>query len=231
MCRNLDVSKAGYYAWRGRDQSERFKQDAQLVREIRRVHVESRFRYGGPRIQAELRAGGVWVSGKRIARLMRINGICGKKRHRSKRSSPSPGIMPAAPNLLNRNFSVDRSNCVWVSDITYVPTAEGWLYLAIVMDLFSRRVVGWSMGKNIDSDLVIAALTMALKSRAPHQLIVHSDRGRQYTSDSYFKFLDKHGITPSMSRKGDPWDNAIMESFFASMKVESKPERVWRTRD
>jgi len=139
--------------------------------------------------------------------------------------------MPAAPNILGRKFVVDRPNSAWVSDITQVETAEGWLYLAVVIDLYSRRVVGWSMNKTNNSDLVIAALTMALMNRPSHRLVVHSDRGRQYTCKPYYDFLATHCITASMSRKGNCWDNAVAESFFASIKIELKPQQTWRTRD
>jgi transposase InsO family protein len=231
MCSNLDVSKAGYYAWRRRNQSERFKRNLQLVREIRRVHLENRGRYGGPRIHEDLRAGGVAVSRKRVARLMRMHGIKAKKRNRSKALFYSPGTMPAAPNLLGRHFAFAQPNRAWVSDITSVPTAEGWLHLAVMIDLYSRRVVGWSMSKTNNSDLVLSALTMALLNRPVRRLIVHSDRGRQYTSQAYYDFLKTHDITASMSRKGNCWDNAVAESFFASLKVELKPDRPWRSRD
>ena len=139
--------------------------------------------------------------------------------------------MPAAANILGRQFSVKRPNNTWVSDITNVETAEGWLYLAVVIDLYSRRVVGWSMSKTNNSDLVIAALTMALMNRPSHGLVVHSDRGRQYTCKLYYDFLATHCITASMSRKGNCWDNAVAESFFASIKIELKPQQTWRTRD
>jgi putative transposase len=153
------------------------------------------------------------------------------KRNKSKASSSSPGIMPAAPNVLNRQFTVQQPNCAWVSDITQVATAEGWLFLAVVIDLFSRRIVGWSMSKSNDSDLAIAALAMALRNRPSRRLVVHSDRGRQYTSKPYYDFLETHCITPSMSRKGNCWDNAVAESFFASFKTELKPQQTWRTRN
>ena len=230
-CYNLNVSKAGYFAWQRRKPSERFKSDLLLVRQIRKIHIESRESYGEPRVRADLRAGGFAVSGKRIARLMQIHGLKGKKRNKSKASSSSPGIMPAAPNILKRQFSVQLPNRAWVSDITYMPTAEGWLYLAVVSDLYSRRVVGWSMSKNNDSDLAIAALTMALMNRPSTHLIVHSDRGRQYTSKPYYEFLQTHGIKASVSRKGNCWDNAVAERFFASLKVELKPQQTWRSRN
>lgn len=202
----------------------------QLVREIRRIHLESRESYGSPRVRVELRAAGLEVSGKRVARLMRIHGLKAKKRNKSKASSTSPGIMPAADNILGRQFAAKQPNSKWVSDITQVATAEGWLYLAVVIDLFSRRVIGWSMSKTNDCDLVLSALTMALKNRPSHRLIVHSDRGRQYTKP-YYEFLETHNITASMSRKGNCWDNAVAESFFASFKIELKPQQTWRTRD
>jgi transposase InsO family protein len=227
---NLNVSKAGYFAWRRREKSERFKSDVKLFREIREIYLKSKGGYGERRVSKDLRAAGFSVSGKRVARLMKMHGFKAKKRNKSKASSSSPGIMPAAPNILARQFTVDRPNRAWVSDITSFPTAEGWLHLAVVIELYSRRVIGWSMSKRNDSDLVIAALAMALKNRPSTNLIVHSDRGRQYTSKSYYDFLETHCIKPSMSRKGNCWDNAVAESFFASLKVELMPERTWRLR-
>ena len=230
MCRDLDVSKAGYYAWRGRDKCERLKRDADLVAKIKRVYAESKGRYGRPRIHAELQAEGVRISGKRIARLMRFHGIQGKKRRQSRAVSYAPGTIPIAANVLNRKFKTERPNSAWVSDITHVPTGEGWLYLAVVIDCFSRRVVGWSMDKHIDTALAINALEMAVRGRRYKNLVLHSDRGSQFACRAYAQFLQDHGITSSMSRKANCWDNAVVESFFASMKVELKPERVWKTR-
>jgi len=230
MCRNLNVTKAGYYAWRRRKPSQRSEMDVELARSIREVHIESRKIYGQPRIRVKLCEKGILVSGKRIARIMRIHGIVGKKRIRSKASSNSPGMLPAAPNLVARNFQVDEPNKVWVSDITQFPTAEGWLYLAVVIELYSRMVIGWSMSKSVDSELVIGALQMALRRRPGKGLIVHSDRGRQYTSRAYYAFLEQRGINASMSGKGDCWDNAVAESFFSTIKVEISTGRVWRTR-
>lgn len=230
LCRNLNVSKAGYYAWRGRKESQRRKRDTELAREIQRVHLENRRCYGRPRIHKELRAQGIRVSGKRIARLMRFHGIKGLKRRRSKASSSSPGTIPAAPNILNRQFNVAKPNLAWVSDITYFPTSEGWLYLAVVIDCYSRRVVGWAMDNRIDTTLVISALQMALLNRSYRKVILHSDRGSQFACRAYSQFLQDHGIIASMSRKGNCWDNAIAESFFASIKVELKPDMTWKTR-
>ena len=230
MCQHLNVSKAGYYAWRERKVSDRRKGDAVLIKHIKRVHSESQMRYGRPRIHAELRDHGIRVSGKRIARLMRFHGIKGKKRRHSKRTTSCPGTIAAAPNVLNRKFNVQRPNSAWVSDITYFPTAEGWLYLAVVIDCYSRRIVGWSMDNRIDTTLALGALKMALQNRPFAHLIVHSDRGSQFACRAYAQALVDLGITASMSRKGNCWDNAVAESFFASIKVELKPERVWKTR-
>jgi putative transposase len=230
MCRNLNVSKAGYYAWRGREPSNHRKRDVQLLKEIKRIHLESRRLYGRPRIHAELRAHGVVVSGKRIARLMRFSGLRGKRRPKSRAVAASPGTIAIAPNLLDRKFNVSQPNQAWVSDITYFPTSEGWLYLAVVIDCYSRRVVGWSMDYHIDTNLVLSALQMALSRRTRSKVLLHSDRGSQFACRAYMHFLQEHGITPSMSRKGNCWDNAVVESFFASIKVELKPERVWKTR-
>jgi putative transposase len=230
MCRYLNVSKAGYYAWREREPSRRQKADGAVIKKIRSIHTQSRSSYGQPRVRAELRAVGICVSGKRVARLMRFAGIRGKKRNRSKASSYAPGALPAKPNILNRQFNVQQPNRVWVTDITYFPTKEGWLYLAVVIDCYSRRVVGWAMDNHVDAALALSALKMALKSRPFGDLLLHSDRGSQFASRDYAQFLEFCGVTGSMSRKGNCWDNAVAESFFASIKVELRPEQVWDTR-
>lgn len=230
LCRHLNVSKAGYYAWRRRKISARFKRDAILLDAIRLAHRQSRKSYGRPRIHIELKTKGIRVSGKRIARLMRFSNIKGKKRSRSRASAYPMGMLPAAPNVLDRQFTVKQPNRAWVTDITHFATREGWLYLAVVIDCFSRRVVGWSANNRIDTALALTALRNALHRRPFDKLILHSDRGSQFTCREYSEFLTNLGITPSMSRKGNCWDNAIAESFFASMKVELKPERAWKTR-
>lgn len=230
MCKYLNVSKAGYYAWRRRKQSNRRKADAELLKSIQRVHIKSKTRYGQPRIHRELRDEGVIASRKRIARIMRFAGIKGKKRRHSKAASSSPGILPAAPNVLKRQFAVSEPNRAWVTDITQFPTKEGSLYLAVVIDCYSRRVVGWSMDSSINAALALRALIMALRTRSFGDLIVHSDRGSQFACRDYAQFLTICGITASMSGKGDCWDNAVAESFFASIKVEIKPDNVWTTR-
>ena len=230
MCKVLHVSKAGYYAWRERKQSIQRKSDDKLLKQIKQIHERSRSCYGKPRVHAELKDIGVRVSGKRVARLMRVGGIRGKKRNQSKASSLAPGALPAAPNILNRQFNVQRPNSTWVTDITSFPTKEGWLHLAVVIDCYSRRVVGWSTDQNIDAALALAALKMALLRRPYGNLVLHSDRGSQFASVYYSEFLRFCGVVASMSRKGNCWDNAVAESFFATLKVEIKTEDTWATR-
>jgi transposase InsO family protein len=230
MCQDLNVSKAGYYDWRRREPSKRRIEDWTILEHIQRIHKKSRGRYGRLPIHADLKDLDIFTSRKRVARLMRLAGLKGKKRHRSKAASLSPGTIAPAPNRLKRRFSPRRPNRAWVTDITYLPTKQGWLYLAVVLDCFSRRVVGWSTSKNIDSDLVLTALKRALLARPYDKLLVHSDRGSQYGSREYMGFLKKCGVRASMSRKGNCWDNAVAESFFATLKGEIKPERTWETR-
>ena len=232
MCRNLNVSKAGYYAWRARKPSARTRTDEVLKFRIRTLHRENRGVYGISRIHSELQACGVRVARKRVARLMRAEQLKGKKRNRFRVTTLSSHSYPIAKNLLNRQFQVAHPNRVWVADITYFATAQGWLYLAVVLDLYSRRVIGWAMSERINTRLVLDALSMAISSRKPEAgLIVHTDRGSQYACREYVQFILANGIVPSMSRKGDCWDNAVAESFFASLKVEIKPERIWQTRE
>lgn len=232
LCRNLNVSKAGYYAWREREQSARAKRDAELIKQITRVHECSRKTYGSPRIHADLLAKGVKASRKRIARLMRQNSLRGKKTRRFRVTTKSKHSYAISPNLLNRRFQVEAPNRVWVADITYFSTGERWLYLAVVIDLYSRRVIGWSMSNRIDVALVLDALRMALsKRRVSGEVIVHTDRGSQYACTDYYRFLREHGLKPSMSRKGDCWDNAVAESFFATLKGELACATIWKTRD
>ena len=232
LCRNLEVSKAGYYAWRDRKQSARSMKDGRLEKRIRLIHEGSNKRYGSPRVHAELRASGVRVGRKRVARIMRSAQLKVKYRRRFRVTTLSSHSYPIASNVLNRKFKASRPNQAWVADITYFATKEGWLYLAIVLDLYSRRVVGWSMSRFIDADLVLNALRMAVTARRPSPgLIVHTDRGSQYACREYRMFAEAHDITPSMSRKGDCWDNAVAESFFSTLKIELKPERIWGTRN
>ena len=219
LCRHLGVSRSGYYAWAQRPESQRDKSDRALSVEVAAVHQESRSRYGSPRVHAELRSRGRRVSRKRVARLMRQQGLRARPRRRFVRTTDSAHSHPVAPNALDRKFEPTQPNCVWAGDITYVWTAEGWLYLAVLLDLFSRKVVGWAMSEKIDRELVLSALDMALLGR-PAPALHHSDRGSQYASEDYRHLLEQRGITCSMSRKGNCWDNAVVESFFSSLKQE-----------
>jgi putative transposase len=231
LCRNLEVSKAGYYAWRDREPSIRAQTDDRLRQTIRIIHRKSRGRYGMPTIHAELKETGFRIARKRVARLMKLENIQGKKRRACRVTTMSSHSYAVAPNLLNRQFSADAPDVAWVADITYFATREGWLYLAVVLDLFSRRIVGWSMSRWIDSNLVIDALRMAVDRRRPRPgLIVHTDRGSQYACNAYRRFIEAHGIIASMSRKRDCWDNAVAESFFATLKLELEPASPWSTR-
>ena len=234
MCRVLEVSPAGFYAWLTRAPSARALTDAQLLLNIRVAFERSDGDYGAPRIQRDLRADGLVVSTKRVARLMRQAGLVGRPApRRGPRTTDSSHGDPVAPNVLDREFAagavwgLDR---VWVSDLTYVPTETGWLYLAVVLDLASRRVVGWGMSASLDAEVALRALRMAIAARQPAPgLIHHSDRGSQYTGGQYRAALASHGMLASMSRKGDCWDNAVAESFFATLKRELVAKREWRT--
>ena len=221
LCEALEVSPAGYYAWRGRPASARRRRRAALVVEIRAIHAEVKGRYGSPRVHAELAARGRGCCVNTVARLMRDNGIAARTARKFRRTTDSDHDLPVADNLLDRRFDPESPNESWVADITYIPTREGWLYLAAVEDLYSRRVVGWSMADHMGSRLVVDALQLALQRRLPDEgLLAHSDRGGQYAGEHYQRLLAKHGITCSMSRRADCWDNAPMESFFASLKKE-----------
>ena len=233
MCKVLRVSRSGFYAWARRGESPRACADRELSAEIRQVHEDSRETYGSPRVHAQLRRKGQRCSRKRVARLMRESGIRAKAGRKFRvRTTDSNHDLPVAANLVDRQFRADAPNELWVSDITYIPTGEGWLYLASIVDVFSRRVVGWSMEAHMRTSLVLAALTMALRDRRPDRGIVHhSDRGSQYASMAYHAVLDDHGIVPSMSRAGDCYDNALKESFFHTLKVECVHGRSFATRD
>ena len=212
MCDVLGVSPAGYYAWRGRPESLRKMANRALLTEIRRVHMAHRGRYGAPRIYAALRARGYMVSRGRVERLMRHQGIRAITPRRFRVCTDSNHDLPIAPNRLDQKFTAERPNQVWLADITYVPTKEGWLYLAVVLDLFTRKIVGWAMRGHMRAELTIAALTMAIQRQKPLPgLIHHSDRGSQYAAADYRKVLGAAGMIQSMSRKGNCWDNAPME--------------------
>jgi putative transposase len=232
MCRALDVSASGYYSWHDRPESNRARENRLLLEKIRKAQKKGRGQYGSPRIYKELKAKGETCSRKRIARLMRKNAIRAKRKRKFVVTTDSKHDFKVAPNLLERNFHVVTPNRVWLSDITYIPTNEGWLYLAAVMDLCSKRIVGWSMSSSLERTIVLDALRMAHRSRRPSSgLIHHSDRGVQYASDDYQNLLKVYGMQPSMSRKGDCWDNAPMESFFASLKNELVHQRRFESRD
>ncbi|TPG53638.1 IS3 family transposase [Roseomonas nepalensis] len=231
MCSVLEVSASGYYAWRGRSESIRSQANQALLGDIRRVHAESRRRYGSPRVHAALQAEGQRVGHNRVARLMRQHGIGVRTKRRFRVTTDSKHSFPVAPNLLDRQFTASGPNRVWLADMTYIPTGEGWLYLAVVLDLFSRKVVGWAMRETMAQELTIAALQMAITNRRPGpELLLHSDRGSQYAAHGYRRLLAKHGMLCSMSRKGDCWDNAPMESFFGSLKTELGEDEPFPTR-
>ncbi|MBI2536543.1 MAG: IS3 family transposase [Gemmatimonadetes bacterium] len=234
MCRVLSVSVSGFYAAQRREPSARAQRDQVLRLRVRAVHRWSRRRYGAPRVHRELVTRGTRVGKKRVARLMREDGLVGRRPRRFVRTTQARAGDPVAPNRLARQFGVDQvpgPNRVWVSDLTYVPTREGWLFLAIVLDLASRRIVGWAMRETLEEDLALAALRMALADRRPSPgLLHHSDRGSQYTGGAYQALLAAHGLVASMSKKGDCWDNAVAESFFATLEVELLLEADWPTR-
>jgi transposase InsO family protein len=221
MCKVLEVSRSGYYSWSKRPESFRRQQDKELQSVIREVFTESRGTYGCPRVHRELRNRGIACGKNRVARLMRKDGLRAKVKRRFKATTDSKHNLPVADNLLQRNFAPEQPDQTWAGDITYVWTGEGWLYLAVVLDLFSRNVVGWAMDKRMTRHLVMNALDMAIKRRKPARgLIHHSDRGSQYASGDFQTLLNKYGIRCSMSRKGDCWDNAPVESFFGTLKQE-----------
>ena len=222
LCELLGVSRAGYYAWKSREPSQRAQQDELLKARIREVHEESRGSYGSPRVHRALKEKTAGLGRRRVARLMREEGLRGKPQRRFVTTTDSTHDYKVSPNLLDRQFTVAQPNKVWAGDITYVPTAQGWSYLAVVLDLFSRRVVGWSMAQHLRTELVLAAMREAVKDRMPEPgLLFHSDRGTQYASDEFQLWLTRRGIRSSMSRRGNCWDNAPVESFFRSLKVEA----------
>jgi len=228
LCRCLRVSRSGFYAWAARGPSTRVRDDARLTAQLRRAHAESRQTYGRPRLCRALRARGIAISGKRVARLMRAAGLRARGRRRFIVTTNSRHHFAIAPNRLHRRFHPRRLNRVWAADMTACRLQYGWCYLAVVLDLASRRVIGWAVQRSPAPDLVIAALTPALP-RVPTgaRLLHHSDRGIQYASDRFRSLLARHGITPSMSRTGDCWDNAPVESFFSSVKAEASPDHPW----
>ncbi len=234
MCRVLKVARSGFYAWCKRRPSARAKRNEQLLTKIRQAHGENRELYGSPRVHRALLIDGQVVSRNTVAKLMRQAKIRAKTRKRFvPRTTDSAHQKPVARNKLNRNFQASAPNRKWLADITYVPTEQGWLYLAAVLDVFSRKIVGWSMAHHLETDLPADALKMALLRRHPRpdDLLHHSDRGVQYASEDYQHLLNQHGIEVSMSNKGDCWDNAMMESFFATLKTELVHQENYATHD
>ena len=232
MCQVLGISESGFYAWRKRPTCRRQREDAQVTQEVRQVFVTHRGRYGSPRIHVELKDQGQRISRKRVARLMREAGISARRKRRRVITTRSDASHPVAPNVLNREFTAIEPNTKWATDITYIPTMQGWLYLAVILDLYSRAVVGWSMSGCCDEELVENALKMAVLRRRPKAgLLHHSDRGSQYTSRAYRLRLEQSGIMVSMSRKGNCWDNAAMESFFGSLKEECVGSSVYSSHE
>ena len=220
MCRVLDVSTSGYYAWRGRGPSKRAQKDAMLTDKIRTIHARSRGTYGAPRVHAALQSKGVRVGKKRVARLMKAAGLRGvSRRKRPQTTRREPAARPA-PDLVERDFTAEGPDELWVADITYVPTKAGFLYLAVVLDAFSRRVVGWAMAGHLRVGLVLAALKMAAEQRTPEGTIHHSDQGSQYTALAFGERCKSAGVRPSMGAVGDCYDNALCESFFATLECE-----------
>jgi len=231
MCRVLEVSRGGYYDWLKRPESRRAREDRALLVHIRASHKRSRGTYGSPRVQKDLVSQGHESGRGRVARLMRQNGIRGKQKRRYTVTTDSDHRLPVAPNILERRFEVAAPNEVWTGDITYLPTTDGWLYLAVLHDLFARLVVGWNADRWLHGDLTVKALASACRLRQPTQgCLHHSDQGSQYASKEYLKVLDKYGFRRSMSRKGDCYDNAVTESFFATLKLELFEGRPLRSR-
>lgn len=231
MCRVLRISASGYYDWLNRSPSKRSIEDAVMVQRIRAIHAESDATYGMPRVRAELLDQGTRISRKRVARLMRMSAIRGISRRRGfVVTTQRDGRQRPAPDLVQREFVADGPNQLWVADMTYVPTWAGFIFLAIVLDVWSRRVVGWAIGEQMTAELVLAALNMALQQRKPDGVIHHSDQGSQYTSVTFGERCKKMGVRPSMGTVGDAYDNAMAESFFATLECELIDRRSWQTK-
>ena len=230
MCRVLGVSCSGYYAWRKRPPSKRARKDAMLTKKIRQIHDNSRGTYGSPRVHAALQAEGIRVGKKRVARLMKEADLRGvSRRKRPSTTIQEEGARPA-PDLVERDFSAEKPDQLWVADITYVPTDRGYLYLSVVLDAFSRRVVGWAMADHLQTELVLKALDMAAQQRDPEKTVHHSDQGSQYTAVGFGQRCKDAGVRPSMGSVGDCYDNAMCESFFATLECELIERKSYATR-
>ena len=230
MARTLGVSRSGFYAWRDREPSAREAADAELTDHIKRIHAASKETYGAPRIHAELADDGIQVGRKRVERLMKATGLKGVSRRKAARTTIRDERLRPATDLVDRNFYADAPNVLWVADITYVPTWAGFLYLAIVLDAFSRRIVGWAMGHNLKAQLVLDAMNMAVGQRKPSNVIHHSDQGSQYTSIAFGLRCKEAKVRPSMGSVGDAYDNAMCESFFATLECELLDRRKFQTK-
>ena len=230
MARTMNVSRSGFYAWTRREPSARDRADRDLISRIRRIHADSKRTYGAPRVHAELAAEGVHVGRKRVERLMKVAGLAGVSRRRGVRTTIRDERVRPASDLVDRNFYAEKPNQLWVADITYVPTWAGFLYLAVVLDAFSRRIVGWAMGVNLKTQLVLDAMNMAVGQRKPGSVIHHSDQGSQYTSIAFGLRCKEAGVRPSMGSVGDAYDNAMCESFFATLECELFDRRKFRTK-
>jgi transposase InsO family protein len=227
----LKVSRSGHYGWQRRPTSTREQDNTMLAKKIEECYRRHKKRYGSPRIWNDLRKNGFPCGRHRVARLMKKNGLAAQGKRKFRATTDSSHKHPVHPNLLGRNFTAAAPNLVWTGDITYVRTAQGWLYLAVVIDLFSRKVIGWAMGSRVNSELVVRALRMAIAARRPGPgLIFHSDRGSQYAGHLFQRVISRFGFRPSMSRKGDCWDNAPTESFFATLKKELIRNIIYLTR-
>ncbi len=230
MCRLLEVAPSGYYEWCQHPLSNRAQEDARLLRLIRASFTASHGIYGAPRVFLDLREAGETCSKHRVARLMRENDLRALHGYRVRRwAVGKPAVL--IPNLLQRQFTTTRPNIAWVTDITYIRTWQGWLYLAVVLDLFSRKIVGWAAGPTIHRELVLNAVLMAVRERRPRGTLIHSDQGTQFGSDAWRRFCRSHRLEPSMSRKGNCWDNAVAESFFSSLKKERIKKHIYKNRE
>lgn len=231
MAQALNISRSRYYSWLTSPPTEHEKRDQELGVIIERIHRDNRSVYGSIRIHRDMKDEGIRCSRKRVARLMREKGLRGRKKHRFKVTTDSGHGLPVSPNLLNRMFTVELPNRIWVSDITYISTLEGWLYLCIILDLYSRIAAGWAMDSQITTELTVKALSMAVAHRNPAPgLVFHSDRGVQYAAEGFREHIKGYQMVQSMSRKGDCWDNACAESFFATLKTEEVFHRIYKTR-
>lgn len=232
LCEVMNVSRSGFYSWSSRGKSDREKERDRLIPKVKEIHKDARGAYGARRISEELSAKGESCGRTKAATLMQLANVVAKQKKKFKATTDSKHQLPVAPNVLDRNFVVSRPDIVYCSDITYIWTAEGWLYLAVVIDLYSRKIVGWSLKNRMTKELVINALQMAIWRRRPSPgLVFHSDRGSQYCSNDFQRFLKENRMTSSMSRKGNCWDNSVAESFFGSLKTERVFDSIYYTRE